>query len=190
MIPSRSIEAARGLSGFRVKPLQPPPVREYNVSAFLITLNTNKPNDSDINEAAFENDVRDMLTFDESASEEERLRWLKLITPENCAPGTDLEGMPIRLADDPVITVRAETGPKSHRLHAHALVIIKHHNKIHINRWEIMRQLPEVIYCNSKAVWVSSDMAYIYVHKMDENAPSTVVRNRRNITRNDILKVK
>lgn len=188
MIPSQSIVAARGLSNFRVRPLQPPPVREYNVSAFLITLNTNQFNESDNNERVFEEDVKDMLTFDESASEEERLRWLKLITPEHCAPGTDLEGMPIRLEEDPVITVRAETGPRTHRLHAHALLIIKHHNKIHINRDEILRQMPNVHYVNVRSVWVSSDMAYIYVHKMDDSAPSTVVRNRRNIRRDDIIK--
>lgn len=148
------------------------PDRPYNQSAWLITINSNLAGNENAR-AAFQHRIRQVFQFRDDA--ESRERWLRLISPG--APGIDEEGRGIELARDPRLTVRAEIGPRTHRVHAHVLLRMKHYNKLRLNYDELLRQTGAP-YVQIKNIYTDSSMAYFYVHKEDGSVERRRVTNR------------
>jgi hypothetical protein len=98
-------------------------------------------------------------------------QWERLIS-EN---GRDHLGQPIDLmTEQPVqTTLAAEVGGKQHRLHAHAMLVVRHHtdNWLFLNLPELKAQLEAefggALYVSFRREGVDPSGGYIYVHKED-----------------------
>ena len=151
----------------RLSPAAPlPPPGDIRASGWLITVNTNRlPSEANSPERLLDA-VRTVIN---GAGREDE--WEKLISEE----GRDHLGQPIRLIDQQPVqtTLAAEVGEKQHRLHAHAMLVVRHHtsNWLYLNLPELKRQLEEVfgerLYVSFSREGVDPSGGYIYVHKED-----------------------
>lgn len=151
----------------RLNPAQPlPPPGDVRATGWLITVNTNRLVNEYNTPERLTNAIRTVINGEGREDE-----WEKLITQN----GRDHLGQEVRLmTEQPVqTTLAAEVGEKQHRLHAHAMLVVRHHtsNWLFLNLEELKRQLEEEfgdrLYVSFHREGVDPSGGYIYVHKED-----------------------
>lgn len=143
-----------------------PPPGDVRASGWLITVNTNRLVSDNNSPERLLDAIRNVINGNGREGE-----WEKLISED----GRDHLGQEIRLmTEQPVqTTLAAEVGEKQHRLHAHAMLVVRHHtsNWLYLNLPELKRQLEEVfgerLYVSFSREGVDPSGGYIYVHKED-----------------------